>query len=437
MIRTGPGTTLHFKATITYLLGTIEMSRKYDVGPIAFDDDTKIPRDLWGNLAGKTPGTHIDWRAPRGFTFAGMHGHEVFRIERPAGLASVQPGATELSVDLGSGPETVTVLEVGEDELIVSPNPLAMTPVARVEIESLTVEGGIIIDGDQIDPSTTIRAKALELDSLPLSRANGNLLIGGAIVVNQSSNGGANQGVWLWNASDTNHVIYSSNPAGTSPAGKPCTRGHFNDGHRFRLRTYTHGQGFLFENSDEQPLVDIEAGGGHLWTRGSIYCGGSDLYFLDTNHNHSGVGNTLGHAAIENGANYEALMILGRTVSTDPLRRVVKVWDEMHVEGDFSARRTLNPSDARDKTGIEDLDRGLAELERLRPVSFQWKEGAHGRTYGLLAQEAREVLPEVVSDGRDDARLQVSYVELVPVLINAIKELSAKVASLEAQLAAR
>jgi len=67
----------------------------------------------------------------------------------------------------------------------------------------------------------------------------------------------------------------------------------------------------------------------------SLSIGGSDLYFTKTDHNHTGIGNKLGNAAIENGANYGGLMILGRTVSTSPLRRVVKVWDYLEVNGDL------------------------------------------------------------------------------------------------------
>jgi len=67
----------------------------------------------------------------------------------------------------------------------------------------------------------------------------------------------------------------------------------------------------------------------------SLSIGGSDLYFTKTDHNHTGIGNKLGNAAIENGANYGGLMILGRTVNTSPLRRVVKVWDYLEVNGDL------------------------------------------------------------------------------------------------------
>jgi hypothetical protein len=74
---------------------------------------------------------------------------------------------------------------------------------------------------------------------------------------------------------------------------------------------------------------------GNFTTTNSLSVGGSDIYFTKTDHNHTGFGNALGNAAIENGANYGGLMILGRTVTTNPLRRVVKVWDYLEVNGDL------------------------------------------------------------------------------------------------------
>lgn len=72
---------------------------------------------------------------------------------------------------------------------------------------------------------------------------------------------------------------------------------------------------------------------GKLDVQGAIRAGNSDLYFTGTTHNHTGIGNAGGFAAIENSSNYNTLMILGRTVTTSPLRRSVSVWDELNVFG--------------------------------------------------------------------------------------------------------
>jgi len=67
--------------------------------------------------------------------------------------------------------------------------------------------------------------------------------------------------------------------------------------------------------------------------KGGIHAGNSDIYFTNTEHNHTGFGNNAGYAAIENSKNYDALMILGRA-GTDRGRKV-RLWDYLQVNGDM------------------------------------------------------------------------------------------------------
>jgi hypothetical protein len=59
-----------------------------------------------------------------------------------------------------------------------------------------------------------------------------------------------------------------------------------------------------------------------------LVAGSSDLYFTDTKHNNSTLGNQTGFAAIENGQNYSALMILGRQTAKG---RIVAMWDRVGI----------------------------------------------------------------------------------------------------------
>ncbi len=54
------------------------------------------------------------------------------------------------------------------------------------------------------------------------------------------------------------------------------------------------------------------------------------------------------------------------------------------------------------------------------------------RRIGLIAQECQVDFPEVVSEGPEDKMLGMAYSDLVPVLIQAINEMGARVAALEA-----
>jgi hypothetical protein len=73
---------------------------------------------------------------------------------------------------------------------------------------------------------------------------------------------------------------------------------------------------------------------GTLDVRGDIRAGSSDIYFTKTDHNHTGIGNTVGFAAIENSANYDGLMILGRAGTARG--RSVKLWDYLEVNGSLN-----------------------------------------------------------------------------------------------------
>ncbi len=101
------------------------------------------------------------------------------------------------------------------------------------------------------------------------------------------------------------------------------------------------------------------------------------------------------------------------------------------------AQDYFTPSDARFKENIHSLGGGLAAVTALRPVTFNWAgqldEGQH---YGLIAQEVREVLPDVVSgEGGDGGMLTLNYNALVPVLVDAIQEQQAEIESQEAVIA--
>ena len=100
-------------------------------------------------------------------------------------------------------------------------------------------------------------------------------------------------------------------------------------------------------------------------------------------------------------------------------------------------------SDVRLKTDIKPLEgSSLEKVKRLTAKTYLWKDNLMGkgdaREIGLIAQEVAEVVPEAVSKMASGAdTLGVAYTQLVPVLVEAIKELSAKVESLEAQLVTR
>lgn len=79
-------------------------------------------------------------------------------------------------------------------------------------------------------------------------------------------------------------------------------------------------------------------------------------------------------------------------------------------------------SSRRWKEHIKTLDRPLDQIERLRGVSFDWKQnGRHD--IGLIAEEVGEVIPEVVTYEANGVDAQsVDYARLVALLIEGMKQ---------------
>ena len=86
-------------------------------------------------------------------------------------------------------------------------------------------------------------------------------------------------------------------------------------------------------------------------------------------------------------------------------------------------------SDARLKDNIETLEDGLAKVEQLRGVTYT-RDGKEN--IGVIAQEVEKILPEIVLTADDEMGTKsVDYSRITAVLIEAVKELSAKVKKLE------
>ena len=98
-------------------------------------------------------------------------------------------------------------------------------------------------------------------------------------------------------------------------------------------------------------------------------------------------------------------------------------------------------SDIRLKKNITPLTGALDRVKQLRGVSFDWDVAANprlklsaGKKIGFIAQEVADVLPDVVSEARfrfedeqgnvvsDDTYSGIAYSQLIPVLVEAIKE---------------
>lgn len=88
----------------------------------------------------------------------------------------------------------------------------------------------------------------------------------------------------------------------------------------------------------------------------------------------------------------------------------------------------VNVSDACYKTNIQPLAHALEKVMALRGVRYDWRTTEfpemrfdQGAQLGFVAQEIKDVLPEVVSQD-SQGRYAIAYSKLVPVLVEAVKE---------------
>ena len=107
--------------------------------------------------------------------------------------------------------------------------------------------------------------------------------------------------------------------------------------------------------------------------------------------------------------------------------QMVHLWNTGYASWmDLVCRKLFEFSDASSKTNVAPLTDAVGTVQRLRGVQFDWKDGPKRKgghkEIGLIAQEVEEVLPQVVAHRR--GMTAVSYTSLVPLLIEAVKELA-------------
>ena len=106
---------------------------------------------------------------------------------------------------------------------------------------------------------------------------------------------------------------------------------------------------------------------------------------------------------------------------------------EIRAIGDITAYYS---SDIRLKENIVPIVNALEKVNQISGNTYDWKAGyeeihSHkGNDVGVIAQEIEEILPQIVTN-RDNGYKAVQYEKIIPLLIEAIKELSAKIKDLE------
>jgi hypothetical protein len=126
----------------------------------------------------------------------------------------------------------------------------------------------------------------------------------------------------------------------------------------------------------------------------------------------------------------------------------------LSVNGDiYATGNIIAYSDVRRKKEIKTLQNSLDRVLQLRGVNYKWRRydevkpehrhllphdeasshGPHDQTdyesvqMGLIAQEAQDIIPEVVLENPENGCLSIDYAHMTSILVEAIKDLNEKV----------
>ena len=204
-----------------------------------------------------------------------------------------------------------------------------------------------------------------------------------------------------------------------------------------------------------------------------VAVGYAALYSITTGEKNSGLGSIAGYS-ITTGSNNLCLGYhAGRpsspsgTITTGSNNVVL---GDDNITNLYCADTSISSSDSRDKTDVTNFTHGLSWINKLNPITYRWDkrtwyneynedgsikstatpDGSKKKTKQHIGFLAQDVLAIEQADGfaskkddmlvvnlnEDDTAYGLKYERLVPVLVNAIKELSTKVETLETKVAA-
>ena len=144
----------------------------------------------------------------------------------------------------------------------------------------------------------------------------------------------------------------------------------------------------------------------------------------------TGAATALELASVGGGGNKNFLITTNGRVGID----VINPTSKLHVNGEVMASDYSRSSSIRWKKNVRPLQDALTKITQLRGVTYQWKDSGRA-DLGFIAEEVAPILPELVRMETNgiDAR-SVDYAAIIPVLVEAVKELQQKINRLAKQI---
>ena len=304
-------------------------------------------------------------------------------------------------------------------------NAISFTQAMTLDASSfLTVVGGATIQGltvgrgaGAVATNTAVGASALAANTT----GNYNVAIGATSLF---SNTTADSNVAVGFQSLYTNTGFSSTAVGTE-ALKYNTTGNANTaiGGRF------YGTSFAALNLNTTGAYNVGVGTGALGNN-------------TTASNNTAVGYQAGYNITGAGANN---LCIGYVSGTDAVRNITTNSNEIVIGNNSNTAAYIKvswtvTSDARDKTSFAPVPHGLAFINSLMPTAYQFRVSREDETatgpirYGFKAQDilAAEGANTVIIDNSDPENLKYNQDSMIAVLVNAVNELTQRLAALEA-----
>ena len=217
----------------------------------------------------------------------------------------------------------------------------------------------------------------------------------GKVLINSSSNGALNEKLFV------NGTVRQQSSVGLNANGTV----------RSGLAAYDNTTGYSAGIGGQLVL-------GYIYT-GSSYTEGALIKMYKQNSTQGHYGSGLRWAVRENGTNLTAKMDLSPSGTLTVIQDIVAYG---------------SPSDKKLKQNIKPISSALDKITKLQGVTFDWKESDSmldiKEDIGFIAQDVQKVIPELVRKN-SNGLLSMRHQGVIPMLVEAIKELEARVKELE------
>ena len=313
------------------------------------------------------------------------------------GWITVEQDFTVIVADSFTGNGVQTIFTLSEDSTTAG-TIVSINGVVQIPTTAYSVSGNALTFTEAPSVSDTIDARILTTST----------------TVASLSNASGNATVTCLDISDTVQIEGNLLPSANITYNLGSNTAYWND---LYLSGNTIYLGSLQLQASGNTFVVYTADG---TTQANIDAGSIDVSAISSGTSTIGISAPNGNAYITVGGTANVLV-----VSTDR----ATVTGDMSVTGNVTAQDVNSLSDAALKVNIQPLSSVDNVIRNLKGVEYDWKNGS-GHSYGFLAQEVEQILPNAVKTGSDGLKA-INYQMIIPFLVETIKDMGDEIKTLK------